>query len=104
MGLHVKERWKLRQIEQYLRKKDPDLDAFLAGRSAFRRIRAVLWAIYLVPPVLIALGTDPACHRAGRGRGGGCAVGPGNRMVTDTPPFPLWSAQPSPTTMTAPDG
>jgi Flp pilus assembly protein TadB len=56
MGLHVKERWKLRQIEADLRRDDPGLDTLLAGRSAIRRTRAVLWAIYLVPPVLIALG------------------------------------------------
>ena len=44
-----------------LRKEDPGLDTLLAGRpppgrSALRHKTAVLWAIYLVPPVLIALG------------------------------------------------
>jgi len=61
MGLHVRERRKLRQLEEALRKEDPGLDTLLAGRpppgrSALRHKTAVLWAIYLVPPVLIALG------------------------------------------------
>lgn len=33
MGLHVRERRKLRQIEESLRRDDPGLDALLAGRS-----------------------------------------------------------------------
>jgi Flp pilus assembly protein TadB len=61
MGLHVRERRKLRQLEEALRKEDPGLDTLLAGwpppgRSALRHNTAVLWAIYLVPPALIALG------------------------------------------------
>ena len=56
MGLHPSEQWMLRRIEERLRRKDPDLDAFLTGRSALRRTRAVLGAMYLVPPVFIALG------------------------------------------------
>jgi hypothetical protein len=39
-----------------LRRKDPDLDAFLAGRSALRRPRMVVGAIYLVLPVIVVLG------------------------------------------------
>jgi Flp pilus assembly protein TadB len=60
MRLHARERRKLRQIEEALRKDDPGLDALLVGRPpgrpALRHKTAVLWAIYLVPPVLIALG------------------------------------------------
>ena len=37
MGLHPRERWKLRQIEVVLRKDDPDLDTLLAGRRPLRR-------------------------------------------------------------------
>ena len=56
MGLHPSERWTVRHIEEHLRKQDHDLDAFLAGRSALRHARVVIWVMYLVPPVLIALG------------------------------------------------
>src|SRR5262249_494143 len=56
MGLHPSEQWMLRRIEEHLRTNDFDLDAFLSGRSALRHPRVVLWAIYLVPPVFIALG------------------------------------------------
>ena len=31
MGLHPSELWKFRHIEEHLRTKDPDLDAFLAS-------------------------------------------------------------------------
>lgn len=73
MGLHVRERWKLRQIEESLRRDDPGLDALLAGRTppgqpaapsrraAFRArpagvlVAGVLLA-YLVPPALLAAG------------------------------------------------
>ena len=37
MGLHPRERWKLRQIEVVLRKDDPALDTLLAGRRSLRR-------------------------------------------------------------------
>lgn len=37
MGLHPRERWKLRQIEVVLRKDDPGLDTLLAGRRPLRR-------------------------------------------------------------------
>jgi len=37
MGLHLRERWKLRQIEAVLRKDDPGLDTLLAGRRPRRR-------------------------------------------------------------------
>jgi hypothetical protein len=37
MGLHPRERWKLRQIEVVLRKDDPGLDTLLAGRGPLRR-------------------------------------------------------------------
>jgi hypothetical protein len=56
MGLHPSEQWKVRHIEEHLCDKDPDLDAFLAGRSALRHAQVVIWATYLVPPVLLALG------------------------------------------------
>jgi len=68
MGLHVKERWKLRQIEGDLRKNDPGLDALLAGRQSpgppararrspgSRALAAGPLALYLVPPVLILTG------------------------------------------------
>jgi hypothetical protein len=38
MGLHPRERWKLRQIEVVLRKDDPGLDTLLAGRRPRRRL------------------------------------------------------------------
>jgi len=56
MGLHPSEQRMLRRIEEHLRTKDRDLDAFLSGRSALRRPRVLLGAMYLVPPVFIALG------------------------------------------------
>ena len=56
MGLHPREQRMLRRIEEHLRTNDFDLDAFLSGRSALRRPRVVLGAMYLVPPVFIALG------------------------------------------------
>ena len=56
MGLHPREQWMLRRVEEHLRTKDLDLDAFLSGRSALRRPRVLLGAMYLVPPVFIALG------------------------------------------------
>ena len=54
--MHPSEWKKLREVEERLRRKDPDLDAFLAGRSALRRPRAVIWSVYLALPVLIVLG------------------------------------------------
>jgi len=54
--MHPSERETFREVEERLAKKDPDLDAFLAGRSALRRPRAVIWAVYLALPVLIVLG------------------------------------------------
>src|SRR6266566_940476 len=54
--MHPSEWNKLREVEELLRRKDPDLDAFLAGRSALRRPRAVIWAVYLAILVLIVLG------------------------------------------------
>ena len=75
MGLHVRERRKLRQIEEGLRRDDPGLDALLAGRSppgqlapprryrlrAFRLpssglLTAGVLLAYLVPPALLAAG------------------------------------------------
>lgn len=68
MGLHVRERRKLRQLEESLRRDDPGLDALLAGRSppdsqrappgtpAPRRPAVWLLAGYLVPPVLLIAG------------------------------------------------
>jgi hypothetical protein len=54
--MHPAERSVLQQIEERLRRKDPDLDAFLAGRSAIRRPRVVIGAVYLVLPVIVGLG------------------------------------------------
>jgi Flp pilus assembly protein TadB len=54
--MHPAERSMLQQIEERLRRENPDLDAFLAGRSALRRPRAVIGAIYLVLPVIVVLG------------------------------------------------
>ncbi len=54
--MHPSEWKKLREVEELLRRKDPDLDAFLAGRSTLRRTRAMIWAVYLAFPVLIVLG------------------------------------------------
>jgi hypothetical protein len=54
--MHPAEWWALQQIEQRLRRKDPDLDAFLSGRSALRRSRVALGAVYLALPVLLGLG------------------------------------------------
>jgi hypothetical protein len=66
MRLHGKEWWKLRQIEEDLRREDPGLDTLLAGRPPPRRpaprTRAA-WALavgvvaaYLVPPALLSAG------------------------------------------------
>jgi Flp pilus assembly protein TadB len=54
--MHPAERSMLQQIEERLRRENPDLDAFLAGRSALRRPRAVIGAIYLVLPVIVVFG------------------------------------------------
>jgi hypothetical protein len=54
--MHPAERWVLQRIEERLRTKDPALDAFLSGRSALRRSRVVLGAVYLSLPVLLVLG------------------------------------------------
>lgn len=66
MGLHPRERWKLRQIEVVLRKDDPGLDALLAGRRLLRRpvLRAqsaglqLVWLLlaFLVPVALLVAG------------------------------------------------
>jgi hypothetical protein len=66
MGLHPRERRKLRQIEEALRRDDPGLDTLLTGgqerRRSVPRARAaggpVAWvmAAYLVPPALITAG------------------------------------------------
>jgi len=66
MGLHPRERWKLRQIEVVLRKDDPGLDALLAGRRLLRRpvLRAqpaglqLIWLLlaFLVPVALLVAG------------------------------------------------
>jgi Flp pilus assembly protein TadB len=54
--VHPSERKSLQEVEERLGRKDPDLDAFLAGRSALRRPRVVIWVVYLALPVLIGLG------------------------------------------------
>ena len=61
MGLHARERRRLRQIEEGLRKDDPALDGLLAGRPPPRRPapgtrRAWALLTYLVPPVLVSAG------------------------------------------------
>jgi hypothetical protein len=61
MGLHAKERRKLRQIEEGLRRDDPGLDTLLAGRPPPRRRPThapAVWvlAAYLVPPALVVAG------------------------------------------------
>ena len=61
MGLHARERWKLRQIEERLRKDYPGLETLLAGRGsggrpASRALVAGVLAAYLVPPALLAGG------------------------------------------------
>jgi Protein of unknown function (DUF3040) len=71
MGLHARERWKLRQIEEALRKDDPGLDTLLAGRPPPRKqaprrrapramttwvLAAGVLVAYLVPPALLAAG------------------------------------------------
>jgi len=61
MRLHAKERRKLHQIEEDLRKDDPGLDTLLAGRPLPRRRAArapAVWVMapYLVPPVLFLAG------------------------------------------------
>jgi Protein of unknown function (DUF3040) len=66
MGLHPKERWKLRQIEVVLRKDDPGLDTLLAGRRPRRRpaLRAqparlqLVWLLmaFLVPVAPLVAG------------------------------------------------
>jgi DUF3040 family protein len=66
MGLHPRERWKLRQIEVVLRKDDPGLDTLLAGRRPLRRpalrpqrasLRRVwLLMAFLVPVALVVVG------------------------------------------------
>jgi hypothetical protein len=54
--MHPSEWWMLQQIEEHLRRKDPDLDAFLAGRSALRRPLLAVWPMYLALPVFVILG------------------------------------------------
>jgi len=61
MRLHARERWKLHQIEDDLRKDDPSLDTLLAGRAPPRRRAAralAVWVMvpYLVPPTLFLTG------------------------------------------------
>jgi hypothetical protein len=66
MGLHPRERWKLRQIEVVLRKDDPGLDTLLAGRRPPRRpaLRAqsarlqLVWLLtaFLVPVAPLVAG------------------------------------------------
>jgi len=60
MGLHPRERWKLRQIEAVLRKDDPGLDTLLAGRrpprrSALRAQSARLQLIWLLLAFLVPI-------------------------------------------------
>lgn len=73
MGLHVRERRKLRQIEEILRRDDPGLDALLAGRAppgqpappgrpAFRAPSA---GVLVVAGVLVAYVVTPALLIAG---------------------------------------
>lgn len=50
------ERLGLRQIEESLRRADPDLDAFLAGRVALRRARVAVFVVYLAVLVILVVG------------------------------------------------
>jgi hypothetical protein len=50
------ERWRLQQIEESLRKADPDLDAFVAGRVSLRRARPAVLAVYLAVLVIFVVG------------------------------------------------
>jgi hypothetical protein len=66
MGLRARERWKLRQIEEALRRDDPGLDTLLTGEQERGRIAPrvstagapAVWvlAAYLVPPALLTAG------------------------------------------------
>ena len=61
MRLHARERWKLHQIEDDLRRDDPGLDTLLAGRPPPRRRASrapAVWmmAPYLLPPALFLTG------------------------------------------------
>ncbi len=62
MGLHARERRKLHQIEEGLRKDDPALDVLLAGRPSPRWLVPGSWRFwalltgYLVPPALVSAG------------------------------------------------
>jgi hypothetical protein len=58
MGLHVRERRKLRQIEESLRRDDPALHTLLAGQSSRQPSSPRTWVAwvmtaYLVPPALL---------------------------------------------------
>jgi hypothetical protein len=66
MGLHPRERWKLRQIEVVLRQDDPGLDRLLAGQRPLRRpaLRAqsarlqLIWLLmaFVVPVAALVAG------------------------------------------------
>ena len=61
MGLHPRERWKLRQIEVVLRRDDPGLDTLLAGqrsprRPALRAQSAWLVLAFLGPVAVLVTG------------------------------------------------
>lgn len=50
------ERSSLQQIEESLRRADPDLDAFVAGRVGVRRARPAVFVVYLAVLVIVAAG------------------------------------------------
>lgn len=54
--MHPAERSRLQQIEESLRKADPDLDAFVAGRVSLRRARRAVYAVYLAVLVTVVTG------------------------------------------------
>lgn len=74
MRLRARERRKLHQIEEGLRRDDPGLDALLTGRPPPPRRRTprapAIWvlAAYLVPPALVLAGL--LLHAAGLVLGG----------------------------------
>jgi hypothetical protein len=71
MGLHARERWKLRHIEEALRKDDPGLDTLLAGRppprkpAPWRIVPRASAAWVLAAGVLVACLVPPALLTAG---------------------------------------
>jgi hypothetical protein len=79
----------LQQIEERLRRENPDLGDFLAGRSALRRPRAVIGAIYLVLPVIVVLGLALDVAVVVVAGVVAAPLIPGQCMAADPPSLPL---------------